>query len=343
MDQSLLHVFVSCLHAEGSSLRALAFTSCVRSGLDPYFFDWELVKGASALEAFLERRLEECQLFIGIYEKEYGKRILHLKDSAEKISPLEFELQVALRVLGPKKILLFARQVDDRDADLNRMLVKTKLHVVPFEKDPDFGLLIDEALKEWQASQAFQVRHAPRTISTKVECRDRVGILAAIYKTIYIHGGNVVRSRQITHLGIASATVIAQWAEGAESPKEEVIRESLQRELHTLLGEETGTLEVVRVIAQDGEIKAKGNFSVLFFDGPGIAERIFSVFSRSSASVLESHLVQVAANPPMAKFLIAANATNLSHEKINLLTRELKGQAGIVSVEAHMEMGSWWY
>jgi Domain of unknown function (DUF4062) len=341
VEQPTVRVFVSCLPAEMDSLRIMASTSCIRSSLDPYTFDWELAKNGLP-ESYLQRRMEECQLFIGIYEKDYGQRALHL--DGENVSTIDFELHTALRVLGPENVLLFARKVDQPDADLNRMLIRSKLDVTHFDQDLDFGLLIDEAVKKWVNYQADRDRRlAPRTISIRLDCRDRAGILAATYKIVFIHGGNVARSRQTTHLGTTSATVIAQWQAGAEYPSEETIHESLQRELHALLGETAVTLEVVRIITQDGEIKAKGNFSILFFDGPGIAERIFSVFARSSTSVIESHLIRVSTTPPMARFIVAVNATNISHEKINHLAREMKEQAGIVAVEAHMEIGSWWY
>lgn len=339
MDQSIPHVFVSC--QEGAdSLRKMAYQSCLRSDLDPYFFEWDLATGAFP-EAFLERRMGECRLFIGIYEQDYGKRIIQTGDSSEKISALECELQIALRVLGPKNILLFARGVGERDAELNRMLVHAKLDIKPFDRDLDFALLIDEEVKKWQTQQA-QPRH-PKTLSIKLECKDRTGILAGIYRAIFFHGGNVVRSRQTTHLGMVNILAIAQWQEFSEHPTEDTVRQSLLHELHSLLGEETGSLEVVRIIAEYGEIKAKGNFSVVFFDGPGIAERIFSVFARSSVSVLESHLTQLSNTPPMASFFVSANATNISHEKIHHLARELRTQAGIVSAKAYMEIGSWWY
>jgi predicted amino acid-binding ACT domain protein len=343
MDQSVLHVFVSCHGGEAQALRASAYQACLRSELDPYFFDWELAKG-SASEAFVERRMKECALFIGIYEQDYGPRLVQLTESTGLVSALDFELQVALSVLGPKNMILFARQGADRDADLNRMLVKTKLEVRTFERD--FDLLIDEAVKEWRRSRVEPMH--PRTLSIKFACKDRPGILAAMFKAIYTHAGNIIRSRQTTHLGIANATVIAQWHEFAEFPTEEAVRESLLHELHPLLGGEIEaldqTLEVIRIIAEYGEIKGKGHFSVLFFDGPGIAERIFSVFAKSSTSVLESHLVQVSTAPPyMAKFVIVVDATNIPHEKIRHLARELRTQAGIVSVESLMEIGSWWY
>jgi predicted amino acid-binding ACT domain protein len=341
VDQPMGRVFVSCLPAQEDTLRKMAFQSCVRSGLDPYSFDWEV--GASP-EGYLQRRMEDCHLFIGIYEKEYGQRIVGSQDSEERISAIDFELQAALRVLGSRNVLLFARKGDHRDADLNRILARTKLDVTLFDRDLDFNLLIDEEVKKWRSWHAYRVSQAtPRTVSVKLECRDRSGILAAVYKTIYVHGGNVVRSRQTTHLGTANATIIAQWQEGAEYPREEAVRESLQHELHALLGETTGALEVVRLSTQDGEIKAKGNFSVLFFDGPGIAERIFAVFARSSTSILESYLTQVSVTPPMARFVMDVNATNITHEKVNHLAQELRAQAGIVAVEAHMEIGSWWY
>lgn len=343
MNQSMPRVFISCFPTDPSILRSLAFKVCVRNGVDPSFYHWDISPGRETAE-YLRRRIEESDLFVGIYDEEYGKKSVPLDDTEDLVSPIDFELQMALKVLDKSNIRLFMRETDNRDSDLNKMLLNRDCR--SFSSDNEFALMLDEIVKDWRAWLDHKAKQAPvglRTISISFECRDRVGIMAAIYRVLFIQGGDVIRSRQTTHLGIANATIIAQWHQGADCPGEEFLREVVAKELHALLGDAPVDVEVVRIITQDGEIKAKGFFEISFFDGPGIAERLFSVFAKHSTSVIESHLLQVSDTPPIAKFVIVANATNISQQQISHISHELGGLAGVFSVESYLRIGSWWY
>ncbi len=86
-----------------------------------------------------------------------------------------------------------------------------------------------------------------------------------------------------------------------------------------------------------GDTKTKASFLIEFFDAPGIAERIFSIFARESISVLVSRLEQISAEPPMAQFRVETDVTNISRERTRLLVGKLGNLAGVFRVDENIE------
>lgn len=337
-------VFISSRQNETKTLRPLAFRPCLRNEIDPFLFEWDVAPAEEIVE-YLTNRVKESHLFVGIHKKEYGNPEIPFGENGELISPIDFELRLAIQYIGRENVRLFVQKNDERETALQSMLAN-KVYK-EFESENEFALLLDEAIKDWKSRREDKERPIisdSQVVSIAVTCRDRPGVLASLYKVVFIHGGNIVRSHQTTHLGLASIRIIAEWSHRTDYPQGDLLKTMISQNLDSLLGRDAyKEVSISRMVDKEGLITAKGYFEVDFFDGPGIAERIFTVFARDSTSIVESSLEQITDTPPMAKFLIVANATNISREKVNMLADGIRGLAGVFRVDAYVGLGSWWY
>lgn len=340
----MYNIFISSRQNETKDLRSLAFRPCIRNGVDPFLFEWDVAPAEEIVE-YLTKRISDRHLFVGIYKKEYGQREVPLPGSGELVSPIEFELRTAIQHMGRENVMLFVQKGHQREADLESMLAG-KVYK-EFESENEFSLLLDETIKSWKGLQEDKKRPIvpdSKVVSVSVDCRDRSGILATIYRTLFTQGGNVLYSRQTAHLGLATTRVIVQWEQRAEYPQEDALRAALSQNLATLLGVDTyKEISISSIPSNEGLIQAKGFFKIELFDGPGIAERIFAVFAKDSVSIIESQLDQVSTAPPIARFSIVTNATNMTSEMVNITATKLKSLAGIFRVDAYVKFGEWWY
>ncbi|MFN0173050.1 MAG: ACT domain-containing protein [Saprospiraceae bacterium] len=304
-------------------------------------------------EGYITERIKGCDLFIGIYGKSYGKGQFPSTDPlSEPLSLIDLELNIALKHLKPHQIIIFRQNLEEEELDerLKSMFLPFKQFNY-FEREIDLILDLQTQIKIWLDSETIlaskEVTSNQQLLSITLRGKDQTGLLVRIFKVIVNLGGNVIQAKQDVYSKIATSRIISEWTlhnilEDRESLKMQIIKE-----LGGLYGQ-SKTLEIDLIIDElksyEGDVRSKTRLKVEFFDGRGIAERIFRELSNESLNVLESNFQQVTANVPIiGEFIIVFDSTESDKKKIDNVAEKIRKCPGVIRVERIVMEGNWWY
>lgn len=323
---------------------------CMFHELDP--MDSNDLKGNFNADDIVES-IKKCNLFIGVYGKKYGKKRFTVEGRSEPISLIELELKTAINTLGLANVILFRQDGDEDDLedDLKNMLLPHK-NILEYRSEVEFLNGLEEQIKYWLENE----RHLPKNVLgtekelLKINFRgiDKRGLLERMFRTIINLRGNAIQTKQSIYSGNTSVQIISEWTKESIPPGVDKVKNYISSELKMLYSTKEInelTLEVTKLKdALDGAIQSKACFKIEFFDGKGIAERIFRELHIENINVLETSFVQITNYAPIiGEFTIVFDSSEYSRADIETIAKKIEKFPGIFKVNRNVEFGSWWF
>lgn len=318
---------------------------CSRNAVDPDAFGW-LDPVRAEWPAHVAKRIANSRLFIGIYQNDVrNTRVPDPGGTSPHASSTELDLATACRQFKKADVLCFVQRDVDRSRELETLLERYRKSYEKheFEAHQDLLPALDKAVKQWVE---INVRAPERgsVLSVQVECRDRFGVLACLTDRLYQKGGNILRAEHRNHLQRSFIRVIVNWPV-REKPDPTALKGELEQALGELLGAggENPRIAVEPIVGGDGTVLTRGVFRVMFWDGRGVAERIFGVLADDKLSIIESHLETIPTSPALGRLELMVNAGGSRDERLSLIQNRLQGEPDVLLVERSTERGTWWY
>ena len=343
-NQESMHVaFISAGDDRNSSLADSARRVCTRYDIDPDAIGWPHPLGADSAE-FVRERIAAASLFIGIYQTDvHAVPLPGANGSPSEINTTAFDLEAACKLLKKRDVLCFVQKGAERSRALEDLLEEheDRCQVHEFDEQRDLKLILDQVVKAW-ATDRLPVAEKGPVLSIQVECRDRYGVLARLADRIFRERGNILRAEHRNHLHRSYIRFIARWP-----PHEQLdptaLRETLARALEEYFGEGDAAVTVTPVVDEEDMVTARTIFRVMFWDGLGVAERLFGVFADERVSIIESQLAAIPASPALGRLDLIVDSDGLPDSTLGLLQDRLKTQPHVFLVERSTERGKWWY
>ena len=314
---------------------------CGRYEIDPDALGWgEPVTLDSARG--VQERIEASSLFIGIYgtDDSYSSRRFDSEDGSRNVAA--FELEQACDRLDRFSVLCFEKKGTEMPSELTELLDRHERSITrcAFEEQRDLVLAADKRIKEWRRNQDHQERRS--VLSIRVECRDRHGVLATLADLVFRDRGSILRAEHRNHLHRSEIRVIVSWPR-SESIEPGALKVRLEKALETLFGVADASVTVTPILEREGVVETRGIFRILFFDGAGVAEKIFGVLADDQLSIVESRLLTLPGTPPLGRLELAVNAGGSKDERLSVIATRLEAQPNVIQVDRSTERGEWWY
>ena len=315
---------------------------CTRHDVDPDATGWPETTGIKATE-LVQERIGAASLFVGIYQRD--AKFVSVNGSGADGSSLnatEFELAAACELLKREDVFCFIQKCATRSQGLELMLRKfeQKYTAHEFESEADFKLLLDQTVKAWRSRAPAADRGYG--FSIQIECPDRYGVLASLADRIFREGGNIMRAEHRNQHGRSFIRVIADWPLRFEIDHK-TIAAVLAKALKDLSGRDDASVSVVPLTDGVRTVTNRSVFKIMFWDGPGVAERLFAVMASERVSVVESQLVTIPATPQLGRLELVIDSGGAPDNLLSLIQDKLKKQPNVFIVERSTERGQWWY
>lgn len=317
------------------------------------FYGFDVIFSFNISPKDIPEQIKKSDYFFGIYGEEYGGKIIKYDGIDNKISKIDYELRIAVRDLPIENITLFCNKSIEsiRDDDFQSLLKRHQKLVYRYKDKVDLLLNIEVAIKNWNHDANIlsekSVTSDHQIMSITLKTVDKRGLMLIIFRSILNQGGNVIQGKQDIYSNIATTRIIAEWTSENTPPSPKEVKDSINAAVVQFYGTdeiEHFELTIKPLRSFKGDVQAKGQFIIEFFDGRGIGERIFREISQANISVLESSFMQINVDTPIiGQFNIVFDANDFERKQILDVAEALKKCPGVFRVEESIQIGNWWY